>query len=335
MTGRIDYELVQKKVKLDIKDRKILSLLADNSRMPLTEIAKKVQLSRDSINYRIKRLQKEGVILKFFSQLNYSKLGFKKFIIYLLVDESDKKAQQELLKFLEAHPNVFSIIEYSAQWDYEVRLIARDVFEFDRISLDIASRFPKLILEKDRSVILRKYKAKYLPPIIDERKFKVTAEEKLSTEKLDDIDLKILKLLSEDCRISTYEISNKVKISPDTASYRIKNLVKKEIIRKFTLLINFSALNYNFYSFCFNVKKFDKNNEAMFEEFVQQHPNILRAEKTLGDWDLVLHVLAKTTKEYHYLVKEIKNVFSDIVYNYQTWIAFKEHIFKTMPEAVK
>jgi len=50
------------KAKLDVKDKKILSILSANSRIPLTQLAKKVGLSRDAVNYRIKNYEKNGII---------------------------------------------------------------------------------------------------------------------------------------------------------------------------------------------------------------------------------------------------------------------------------
>ena len=50
------------KIKLDLKDKKILRILSDNSRTPLTQIAKQVGLSRDSVEYRIKNYEKSGLI---------------------------------------------------------------------------------------------------------------------------------------------------------------------------------------------------------------------------------------------------------------------------------
>ncbi|PIN79980.1 hypothetical protein COV11_04890 [Candidatus Woesearchaeota archaeon CG10_big_fil_rev_8_21_14_0_10_30_7] len=333
--GRINYELVNKKIKLDVKDKKILSLLAQNARMPLTQISKLVQLSRDAVDYRIKRLVNDGVILKFFSHLNHSKLGFYKYHVFLLLDESNKKNQKEFILFLVNHPNIFSVIEYSDRWDLEVRLIAKDVIDFDKIIMDIAAKFPDVILERDKLEVIRKYKSTYLPPLVEDKTVTKILEERSSPEKLDDMDIKILKLLSVDCRISTYAIADKVKLSADAVSYRIKNLVDKGIIRKFTIMVNFSVMQYHMYTFTMQLKMFDKKTEKKFEEFLKQHKNILRAIKTLGSWDLLMYVVVSDPGEFHKIVKEVKDVFSEVVRNYQTWIAYKEHVFKTMPEIIQ
>ncbi|XUY27510.1 Lrp/AsnC family transcriptional regulator [Agrobacterium sp. rho-8.1] len=44
------------------KDRALLSLLADNARMPVAELARKLGLSRTTVQARIERLEADGVI---------------------------------------------------------------------------------------------------------------------------------------------------------------------------------------------------------------------------------------------------------------------------------
>ena len=68
---RVSHDIIWKKPKLDVKDKKILVLLSKNSRMPISEMAKKVQLSRDTVAYRIKRMQKLNVILQFFPAIDF------------------------------------------------------------------------------------------------------------------------------------------------------------------------------------------------------------------------------------------------------------------------
>ena len=68
--------------------------------------------------------------------------------------------------------------------------------------------------------------------------------------------------------------------------------------------------------------------------FLDKNLHILRSAKTLGGWDLLLYLVVENPREFHRTVKDIKNVFANIVRNYQTWIAFKEHVFKTMPEVI-
>ncbi len=333
---RIDYDDFDKNVKLDLKDKKILLLLSENSRIPLTQIAKKVMLSRDAVDYRIKRLQEKGIILAFVPNFNYAKLGFQTFHIFLLLDELDEYKQKELIKNLKIHANVLSVIEYNDRWDLEIVLLAEDIIEFDKIISDISEISPDIILEKDKLEVIRRYNYDYVPPIIkEEHEMEVINLQKQLPVKLDEIDYKLLRILSENCRASTYALGLKLEISSDAVGYRIKKLLKEGVIRFFSVLVNFSLLKYHWYTFSIEMKLFNLKNEKKFEAFLNQNKNILRSAKTLGPWDLFLYVVVENPKEFHQIVKLMKREFSDIIRSYDAWIAYKEHCFNPMPKIIK
>ena len=57
-------------IKLDLKDRKILYELDLDARQPLTQIGKKVGLSKDVVSYRMKKLQDEGIIKNYYTVID-------------------------------------------------------------------------------------------------------------------------------------------------------------------------------------------------------------------------------------------------------------------------
>ena len=335
--GRISELMRLSDIKVDLKDKKILSMLSENSRSPLNIIAKSIGLSRDAVDYRIKRLCKEGVIMLFFPIINFEKFGYETFHIFFLVDEMDKKQQQDLLIYLQSHPNVKNIIEYSDRWDYEVVLLSRSLREFDNIVNEITGKFPQLIFEKEKMQVIKGYNSIHLPlKFYEQSGYKIgEQDDKEKDVKIDDIDSKILEMLCENCRASSVKIAQKVALTADAVNYRIKKLVEGGIIRKFTILINLSALNYHWYTFTMAVKTFTKAYDGKFKQFVRTHPYILRAVKTLGVWDFLLYVVADSPKHFHSTVKDIKLNFSEIIRNHQTLLAYMEHAYVPFPKAVK
>lgn len=337
LKGRIAETMRLSEIKVDLKDKKILSMLSENSRTPLNAIAKKVRLSRDAVDYRIKRLVREGVIILFFPIINLEKFGYETFHIFFLVDEMDKKQQEEFLVFLKNNPNVKNIIEYSDRWDYEVVLIAKNVREFDNIVSEITSRFPQLIFEKEKMQVINGYISIHLPlKFYEQSGQKIEEENNIGKDiKLDEIDIKILEALCENCRMPSVKIAEKVNLTADAVNYRIKKMLEGNVIRKFSILINLSALNYHWYTFSLAMKTFTKEYDDKFKQFVRTHPYILRAVKTLGVWDFLFYVAADSPKHFHSTVKEIKIYFSDIIRNHQTLLAYMEHIYVPLPKAVK
>jgi FAD synthetase len=335
LSGRIDEtEIVRPKI--DKKDIKLLSLLAENSRQPLSAISKELKLSRDAVDYRIKRMQKEGIILNFIPILSLENFGYFRFHIFLLLKETDQEKRRQLILDLKRHPNVRNVTEYSGRWDLEVVFIARDVREFDSILSEIVSSHLDIVIEKDKLETIKTLKSAQIPhKLYEDPDIKVYKEESVSKIDLDDKDIHILSILSSDARLSTYKIAEKVGLSPDAVGYRIKNLVDKKIIRKFSVVLNLSRLGFHWYAFAVKLSILDKETEKRFIEFAARHPYILRAVKTLGDWDMLICIVADSVNAFHSTVKEIKNIFSEVIEHYEIWVSYKEHHYNPLPMCLR
>ena len=70
------------KFKLDETDHKILDLLIDKTRIPFTDIAKKLEISAGTIHVRVKKMEEAGIITGSSLQVDYQKLGYS-FIAYV------------------------------------------------------------------------------------------------------------------------------------------------------------------------------------------------------------------------------------------------------------
>lgn len=64
-------------------------------------------------------------------------------------------------------------------------------------------------------------------------------------ENVNDIDLQIIKLLQEDCRLSFNKIARKLGISVGTAFNHVKNLEKKGILKGYTVIVDSVKLGYS------------------------------------------------------------------------------------------
>ena len=62
--------------KIDETDKKIISILQENARIPLKELAKKVFLSSPSVSARLEKLESEGVIIGYHASVNPSMMNY-------------------------------------------------------------------------------------------------------------------------------------------------------------------------------------------------------------------------------------------------------------------
>ena len=70
------------KFKLDEIDHQILDMLIDNTRVPFTDIAKKLVISAGTVHVRVKKMEEAGIIKGSSLTLDYAKLGYS-FIAYV------------------------------------------------------------------------------------------------------------------------------------------------------------------------------------------------------------------------------------------------------------
>jgi len=93
------------KFKLDDVDHKILDLLIDNSRIPFTDIAKKLLISAGTVHVRVKKMEDAGIIKGSSLALDYKKLGYT-FIAYIGKIKEKTHLTNIVLEKLESIPFV-------------------------------------------------------------------------------------------------------------------------------------------------------------------------------------------------------------------------------------
>ncbi|MBV1924110.1 MAG: winged helix-turn-helix transcriptional regulator [Flavobacteriaceae bacterium] len=70
------------KFKLDDTDHKILDMLIDNTRIPFTDIAKKLKISAGTVHVRVRKMEEANLIVGSSLTIDYKKLGYS-FIAYV------------------------------------------------------------------------------------------------------------------------------------------------------------------------------------------------------------------------------------------------------------
>lgn len=128
---------------LDPIDHRILEALAADGRMPLTDLAKRVGLSRTPCQNRIKRLQSEGYITGFRAIINPGKLG-RKHIAFVEVKLTD--TTERALKAFNAAVKDIAEIEQchmiAGAFDYLLKVRTKDIVSYRAILGEQISALP-------------------------------------------------------------------------------------------------------------------------------------------------------------------------------------------------
>jgi len=96
---------MQPKFKLDEIDHQILDMLIDNTRIPFTDIAKKLLISAGTVHVRVKKMEDAGLIKGSSLILDYNKLGYS-FIAYVGIYLENTSQLSFLIQRIKEIPNV-------------------------------------------------------------------------------------------------------------------------------------------------------------------------------------------------------------------------------------
>ena len=132
-----------KKVEIDNLDKKILELLVSNSRIPTIEIAQKLKSNVATINSRIKKLIKTGVIMRYSTEINWPKIGYQLYKADIVL--KDPKKNYQIIDYIEANPNLFCRMASLGYVDLELIFLLNNANQLHQILEDLSSKFPNTI----------------------------------------------------------------------------------------------------------------------------------------------------------------------------------------------
>ena len=119
------------------------------------------------------------------------------------------------------------------------------------------------------------------------------------TEKLDKVDLQILRTLQENARLTTKELAAQVSWSSTPVFERLKRLEREGYIKKYIAVLDADKLNQGFVVFC-NVKlrRMNKDIAMEFTRIIQNIPEVTECYNISGSYDYLLKIHAPNMKYY-------------------------------------
>jgi len=123
--------------------------------------------------------------------------------------------------------------------------------------------------------------------------------------KLDQVDLKILKVLQDDGRISNLDLSQKIGLSPAPTLERVKKLEKSGVIKGYQAVLDLYKLGLGTETFMQISLAYNKQNAIdNFMEQITKMDEIVECYQVTGASDFILRILVKDVSAYEQLVRE-------------------------------
>ena len=152
-------------MKLDQIDHKILTHLQENARITNAELAEKVGLSPTPCLRRLRRLENDGVIRGYHTEVNREALGVNVTVIILVkLEREDDKTLRDFETAIKTRPEVMECYLVTGKFDYFVRVVIPTLAAYEVFLSETILRMPN-VETVESSFTLREVERKIIIPI--------------------------------------------------------------------------------------------------------------------------------------------------------------------------
>jgi Lrp/AsnC family transcriptional regulator, leucine-responsive regulatory protein len=309
-------------ISLDKKNHKLLTLLMLNARTQNSQIAKSVGLSKSNIARRISILEDKELITGYHAFVDGTKVGLNSSAV-ILQTKCTEEQKEEYVEGLVDNPWIYASIEMVGKNDLLIAFYYKDVEQKNILVEEI--------LREDLIKDFKLFDFTTLFPKLDYTNVKVKATGEYSREfslkekvkQIDKLDLKLLMLLSENCRLSLVDLSERAKAPRETVNYRIKKLISCGAIVKFQPTVNFFLLGFESYVLSLKISK-----PTQMKKIIDYLSSTGRCNTILdikGASDLIAFIHFQNNKKFREFENDLLKNFKEIIYEHSFDLVKKQY----------
>lgn len=304
----------------NLTQKKILKLLAINSRFSNKDIAKSVGVSPDTVEYQIKLLTEKMKVCSLSTIFNSHALGYQEYHFLIRCKDISSMPIEELKNL----PYVTFINTCYGGYDIQVIVQLADLNELNRCKNVILSLFQDNVQDYFLVHSQQYYTYSNILPAFNvdvnvptNQKNKIYSLNNLDyirpTVKsihLDDLDKKIIYALINNSRETYLSMSKRFDVSRETIRYRIERFIDYDFISAFFIKPDYSGMGY-YTNFLF--VRFGSVDEKKLSNYFRTNPNIFFASRMVGNYNCIFYVLSKYPDELAKVLKEFRILFKDSI----------------------
>jgi len=294
--------------KLNQSEKKVLSLLEQNCRLPANQIAKKTRLSPEGVLKIIRRLEEAKIIIKFNTKINYARMGYKIYPVHIKLLKLDKEIIRTIKQVIKQHKtcawHIFCEGEYDLLLSFKI-LSEKEKLDMNQLLVDISD----FILDKDISIVLHAFEISKSLSDHEQPKLFSTYNHDLEKLNLSPKEIEIIDILKSNARENILNIAKLTNLSAKVVSSKLKKLEKDNVISGFKTKINTATLDYQPCIALISLKKYNNQEIKKFIAYCQYKGGINYLVRQIGKYDLELTIDVQNINEFYELMDDIRNQF--------------------------
>ncbi len=132
-------------MRLDRIDRRILRELQEHGRLPIVELASRVNLTKTPCAQRVKRLEQAGIIRGYRADLDPNQLGAGHVLIVMVtLDKTSDGALDRFNNAVRLIPEVQSCMMIAGNFDYLLKVRTHDIAHYRSVLGDRIGKLPNV-----------------------------------------------------------------------------------------------------------------------------------------------------------------------------------------------
>jgi DNA-binding Lrp family transcriptional regulator len=285
---------------LSVADAKFLYELDRAPRAGFSVLARKLQMNRNTLEYRYKRLIDEGILKGTYAIVNGYDLGYS---YYKLLLKTRALNEGFSLAKLSSDKNIVWAAKTDGQYDLAVSFHAKTSTELEVTLAGIR----KSVEAKEHALqIIRRGIVLDEQWLIKAEKPRRTINEGrlISPYEIDERDSTLLGELVENGRISLVHLGSKTGLTPEAVRARIKMLTAKGIIKGYKARINYAALGYDYFHVLMSVSNMQARDSVV--RFAEAMPQCVFVMELSGTYDLQAEFISRGHKDVSKAIEELK-----------------------------
>jgi len=295
-------------LEIDDIDKQLLFEMSLDGRIGLTELAEKVDMSKQSIAYRLNRLKKDQIIKRVYAITNIYRLGKTHFRVYLKLQNINEETENSLKDFLIQHPQIAWVVYLDGDFDILFVVWADNIIDFEKVYDEAVSRFGAIIFEKHFSVATR---IEYLPYYYLKPPKPVQSDSWIfgacfECSEIDKLDKQLLTHLNRTGRSGISELSRDLKVSPQKIRTRLKRLEDMKVVLGYTVKLDHQQLGYVYRKVLLRLNDTSAAYLNTLSRFLKEQPSVIFLLKTLGTYDFEFELMTSSSEEFYNLLKNLR-----------------------------
>ena len=154
---------LSKQEKTDKSEIKIIDLLSKNARISIIDIAQETELTSKTVIKKIKRLEKDKIIVGYRPEFNLETFGIKYYKIHISTFNTTSEKIKQFKQYIHQNPNIIYQDEVLGGYDFEIEIQVENEDKLRELIEEVREKFSDIIKDYEILHYYKEHRLRFFP----------------------------------------------------------------------------------------------------------------------------------------------------------------------------